>query len=123
MQSEGAKIRVFMNLVPSLFLLLYWRQWKATFSDFRFWYWISIASIIGFGMVGIAPTAVDRMALYFIPIQIAVYSRLPYLASKYISPKLIILGVLLGYTAVLFVWLNYAANARYWVPYNNALFF
>ena len=30
--------------------------------------------------------------------------------------------IVLGYAAVLFVWLNYAVHAKYWVPYQNTLF-
>jgi hypothetical protein len=31
-------------------------------------------------------------------------------------------GIVAGYALVLYVWLNYAAHARYWVPYGNVLF-
>ena len=31
-------------------------------------------------------------------------------------------AVLLYYAAVLFVWLNFATHARYWVAYRNWLF-
>ncbi len=30
-------------------------------------------------------------------------------------------GILLGYAAVLFVWLNFATHAFCWVPYQNHL--
>jgi len=122
MVSEGAKIRVYMNLVPSLLLLFYWRQWKNVFPNFGFWLCISIGSIISVALVDFASTAVDRVALYFIPIQMAVFSRLPYLASRYISPNLMTSGIVLGYSAVLFVWLNYASHAKFWLPYENILF-
>lgn len=122
MQSEGAKIRAFMNMVPSLVLLFYWRKWKDTYPNFWFWFWIGIGSIVCVMFVGVASTAVDRVSLYFIPIQIAVFSRLPYLANKTMSPNYTVLLILLGYAAVLFVWLNFATHARYWVPYHNYLF-
>ena len=111
-----------MNLVPSLVLLFYWRKWKDTYPNFWFWFWIGIGSIVSVMLVGVASTAVDRISLYFIPIQIAVFSRLPYLANKTMSPNYTVLVVLLGYAAVLFVWLNFATHARYWVPYHNYLF-
>jgi hypothetical protein len=122
MQSQGAKIRVFMSMVPSLIVLFYWRKWRASFPNFWFWFWIAIGSIIGVMLVGVASTAVDRVALYFIPLQIVVLSRLPYLMSKNVSAGTVEIGILAGYSAVLFVWLNYAANARYWVPYQNVIF-
>jgi hypothetical protein len=120
--SEGGVIRVLMNLVPSLILLFYWRRWKEAFPNFWFWFWISIASIVSVAFVGVASTAVDRVTLYFIPIQIAVFSRLPYLASRTIAPASTVLAILLVYSTVLYVWLNYATHAPYWLPYQNALF-
>lgn len=122
MRSEGAKIRAFMNLVPSLFLLYFWRKWKASFPNFWFWFWIGFGSILSVVFVGVASTAVDRIGLYFIPIQLVVFSRLPYLANRVVSPNITVSGILVGYSAVLYVWLNYAVNANDWLPYRNALF-
>jgi len=42
MISEGARIRVAMNVVPSLILLIYWRRWKNIFPNSWFWFWIAI---------------------------------------------------------------------------------
>lgn len=122
MHSSGAKIRVFMNLIPSLLLLIYRKEWKKNFDDYLFWYWISIGSIGAMGVVGFASTAVDRMALYFIPIQLVVYSRLPFLLKNQFSPATTKLLIVVGYTSVLFVWLNYAVNSKWWIPYQNILF-
>jgi len=122
MQSSGAKIRVFMNLVPSLLLLLYRKEWKKHFDDYMFWFWIAIGSIITMGLVSVASTMVDRIALYFIPIQLVVYSRLPYLARKQVSPIITKMMIIFGYAAVLFVWLNYGTYSIWWLPYQNIFF-
>ena len=37
-------------------------------------------------------------------------------------PEMVRVGMVLAYGAVLFVWLNYATHARYWLPYRNILF-
>jgi len=122
MKSDGAKIRVIMNLLPSLLLLKYRKVWKRDFDDYRFWFWIAIGSIVSVFLVDFASTAVDRVALYFIPIQLVVFSRLPYLAKKQIKPSVTKVLIVLGYAAVLFVWLNYATHSVYWLPYQNLLF-
>lgn len=122
MQSDGAKIRVVMNLMPSLLLLMYRKEWKKSFNDYTIWFWIALGSLISIGLVGIASTAVDRISLYFIPIQLVVFGRLPYLARKQMTPSMIKVLVLLGYTLVLFVWLNFATHAQYWIPYDNIIF-
>jgi len=122
MLSQGARIRVFMNLVPSLILLSFWRTWKNLFPDYWFWFWIAVGSVIVVLLVGVASTAVDRIALYFIPIQIVVFSRLPSLVRNRSNADLIRYGIVFGYGLVLFVWLNYATHAKYWIPYQNLLF-
>lgn len=121
-QSEGAEIRVIMNLVPSLLLLVYREEWKKSFNDYSFWFLMALVSIASVGLVGFSSTAVDRIALYFIPIQLVVFSRLPYLARKQISPEFTKVIIVFGYAAVLFVWLNFASHSQYWIPYQNILF-
>ncbi|VAW45902.1 hypothetical protein MNBD_GAMMA03-239 [hydrothermal vent metagenome] len=122
MESQGAFIRVAMNLVPAIIFLIYRKRWKQQFDDYSFWVMIAIGSIASIFIVSLASTAVDRVALYFTPIQVVVFSRLPLLLRDKFNPQAVTLGVLLFYLLVLFVWLNYATHAQYWVPYNNILF-
>jgi hypothetical protein len=122
MESQGAQIRVFMNLLPSLILLAFWRTWRKIFPDYWYWFWIAAGSVLAVLLVGVASTAVDRIALYFIPIQIAVFSRLPSLIRNRSNAKVIRFGIVFGYALVLFIWLNYATHARSWLPYQNLLF-
>jgi hypothetical protein len=70
-------------------------------------------------LVGLASTAVDRAALYFIPIQIVVFSRFPLLFPVAKGRGAVIRIILAYYALVLFIWLTYGVHARYWVPYNN----
>ena len=122
MESQGALIRVILNFIPALLLLAFRKKWKAYFNDYTLWVMVALASVASLFAVQFASTAVDRMALYFIPIQIVVYARLPFLMKEKLSPKVTTVLIVLFYALILFVWLNYAANARYWVPYQNMLF-
>lgn len=122
-ESSGALIRILMNIIPSLILLKYSKAWKNKFNDYTFWSWIAIGSIILVGLIGFASTAVDRIALYFIPIQLVVFSRLPCLARKQIVPSISQVIIVLGYLFILFVWLTFAKHAYEWIPYQNILFF
>ena len=122
MQSSGAYIRVFMNFLPAVLLLMYRKKWKKHYADYPFWFWIAIGSIASMFLVGTATTAIDRISLYFIPLQLDVYSRLPFLAKKQINPQITKLLIISGYTAVLFVWLLFASHAHCWIPYQNILF-
>jgi hypothetical protein len=122
MQSQGALIRVIMNVVPALIFFWFRKIWRNQFEDYNFWMLIAIGSIASVVLVGFASTAVDRVALYFTPIQVVVYSRLPYLLRHSYNPQAITIAILLYYSLVLYVWLNYAVHSRSWVPYNNLIF-
>ena len=121
MMSDGAKIRVAMNFLPALLLFKYKNEWKKVFNDYSFWFWIAIGSLLSVGLVNFASTAVDRVALYFIPIQLAVFARLPYLARHQIAPTTTKLLIVAYYGLVLFVWLMFATHSQYWTPYHNIL--
>lgn len=122
-ESQGAMVRVLLNLLPAILLLVYRKEWKRSFNDFGLWFMVALASIASVGLVSFASTAVDRMALYFIPIQLVVFARLPYLARKKVSPKTTTVLIVLLYALVMYVWLFHAANSRYWVPYQNIIFY
>lgn len=122
MFSQGAQIRVLMNLVPSVILLAYWKTWRTAFPNYWFWFWIAAGSLVAVALVGVASTAVDRIALYFIPIQVVVFARLPFLLRRQFSPETVTIAIVSGYGLVLYVWLNYATHAHYWIPYRNMLF-
>jgi hypothetical protein len=64
-----------------------------------------------------ASTAVDRVALYFIPIQLFVFSRLPRLAPSSTGRTALVLAIVAYYGAVELVWLKFATHAQYWLPY------
>lgn len=121
MESQGAKIRVFMNLVPALLLFALKDKWKKYYKDYEFWRVIAVGAIASVFIVGLASTAIDRMALYMIPLQLVVFGRLPLFLQHKMSPLVVTIAVLLYYASVLFVWLNFATNASYWIPYGNYL--
>jgi hypothetical protein len=119
--SQGANIRVAMNVAAAaLFLLL---RKRIIMPAFQRSFWITccclaIASIGGL-IVSSASSGVDRLSLYLIPLQMVTYSRLPYIVSstgRAVTSVLII--VILYCFLVQFVWLNYADNVWYWVPYH-----
>jgi hypothetical protein len=118
-QSQGAAIRVAMNAVPAVLFLLYRRRLALEPQAYALWTWIALISL-GFVVLLVASpatTAIDRIALYFIPLQLFVFSRLPELWGQRKAAAGPVLSVLAYYTLVLFVWLNYAGNAFMWLPY------
>lgn len=115
--SQGAAIRVVMNLVPAILFLLFRKRLRFDGEQANVWKYFSLASLAMPVLLFVLPssTAVDRMALYLIPLQIAVLPRLQYLFRAQQAGR----AVIILYSAtVMFTWLNFATHARYWVPYH-----
>ena len=117
MQSEGGLIRVVMNVVPAIILIIYGKRIAPDPQERKLWLWIAAFAIVCVPLVFLASTAVDRVALYFIPLQLFVFSRLPSLARSLRTRTFVVLGILAYYAAVQYVWLNYASHAQFWAPY------
>lgn len=114
--SSGAWIRVFMSLIPAAVLLLLRNRLGLASAEWQIWRNFALAAIAAALALAASPssTAVDRVALYLLPLQVAI---LPRLAGSIFSEQFGRL-LLVGYSAaVLFVWLNYAVHARLWLPY------
>ena len=78
-QSEGALVRLLMNTLPAVLFLMWRQRFQFAESEERLWTWISIISLAMLGLYAASPasTAIDRVALYMLPLQLAVFSRLP----------------------------------------------
>ncbi|MCH2556031.1 MAG: EpsG family protein [Alcanivorax sp.] len=116
-ESQGGLVRVLMNSVPALIFLFVGRRIVSTEQDFKLWRWISIFSLACIPLVVVSSTATDRVALYLIPLQLYVFSRLYTVSSDGYSRALIVIGTVFYYALVQLVWLNFAANADAWLPY------
>jgi len=124
LESEGGPIRVAMNAVPAIVFLLFAKKFAPMRRERKLWVGIALFALICIPLVGIASTAVDRVALYFMPIQLYVYSRIECLFRSTNLRWMAIATILASYALVLWVLLNYATFVSvYWVPYNNAAFF
>ena len=114
--SQGAVIRVAMNLVAVGVFWLAGDRLRFTDLERRLWRNFCFATIGLLIALIVVPssTAVDRMSLYVLPLQIAVMARLP-LAFRTRMPAL---ATIVAYMfAVQFVWFNFAQHSKFWVPY------
>jgi hypothetical protein len=119
-ESQGALIRLVMNALPAVILIVFHRRFEFVRSEQRLWMWFSIISLVLLAVYFVSPssTAVDRVALYMLPLQLVVFSHLPdVLGRRGGRNDAVVAGVVVYYAAVLFVWLNYAGHAFAWVPY------
>lgn len=123
--SAGAEVRIAMNVVPAAIYFLASRWVVGTRDEKRLWWIFSIAAFVSLVLLYSTPSsaAVDRMALYLIPLQVVVFSRLPMAFSEEAKPNFaILIGVIAYSMAVEFTWLNYGVYASDWIPYDNYLF-
>jgi hypothetical protein len=121
MESSGGLIRVLMNLPPVLIMLANWRKWGDKYGDRWLWGGMALAAIACLPLVLISSTAVDRMALYLIPMQIVAWSRLPLFIKGRIKKNLAMYGVIIYSATVQFIWLVYGNFSSSWIPYDNLM--
>jgi hypothetical protein len=118
-ESQGALVRLLMNALPATILLLFRARFQLAERDRRLWLWFAGISL---GLLGLllgtdASTAVDRIALYMLPLQVVVFAHLPEAFGRGGGRGAIVAVVVLYYALVLFVWLNFATHAFAWLPY------
>ena len=118
--SQGAGIRVVMNLVPATILFLFRRRLRLEPVELKAWTYFSLAAVAMAVALFLLPstTVVDRLSLYLIPLQLAVLPRLAYLFKAPNTGRVLII---LYSALVMFVWLNFAVHAEYWVPYQSVI--
>lgn len=119
-QSSGAAIRIVMNALPALLFLFFRRRFALPREQQSFWTWVALSALVFIVLLysSSSSTAVDRVALYWIPLQIFVWSRLPIALGSRRGNTIIWISLIVAYSAaVLFVWLVFAVHAEAWLPY------
>lgn len=122
--AQGALIRVGMNAMPAVLFLAFQRGFAVDEADRRLWRNFALAALAALVLLMLirSSAVVDRLALYLIPLQLVVFSRLPFAFSKEQKPNdLLTLAVILYSAAVLFVWLTAAYHAHFWLPYKTVI--
>lgn len=113
-QSSGAAIRFGLSLIPAVLFLL--SPARFGFDDlqrsfFRLSSWVTVGLLIAL-VTTPSSTAIDAMALYMFPLQLAVTSRLPF-AYPGLSNRFMFICFAL---AIQLVWLNFADLSYKWLP-------
>lgn len=120
LESAGATIRIAMNAMPSILFLLLRHRFQLKPAEQSFWTWMAIAGLCFVPLLILSPssTAVDRVALYWIPLQLFVLSRLPDAIAKVPAGRAMWVRLVVIYSgSVLFVWLIFGAHSSAWLPY------
>ena len=120
-ESQGALIRVILCLLPALVFLFNRRRFHLAIQVQRIWTLLSLMCVVAaIALVTVdSSTAVDRLALYLIPLQLFVGSRIPDSRLFGIPPASWNLLLIAFSFVVLIVWLLFASHSQYWLPYRN----
>lgn len=119
-QSAGALVRLGMNALPAAILLIWGKRFTLLHNEQRIWFWAAVAALALLLAYPIIPssTALDRLGLFLIPLQLVVFSHLPDAIGRTGKSNRDWVAVILAYYAIVqFVWLNYATHAPAWLPY------
>ncbi|MAJ50222.1 MAG: hypothetical protein CMB82_01235 [Flammeovirgaceae bacterium] len=120
-KSAGAEVRLIMTGVSGLFFLMFARYFRVTLIQERFWKIFSLGAVVLACLVWVLPysTILDRLGLYWFPVQIFVLGQLPYIFStkKGDSRKLIIVFIVLLSSLIQWIWFFYGNSVDYWLPY------
>jgi hypothetical protein len=115
--SQGAGIRISMTMLAAIVLWITRGRLGLNETERKLWTNFSLAAVAALVLLFVLPssTAVDRISLYIIPLQLAVLSRVPLATGSPLGGRVAVLG----YSAMVeFVWLNYAQFSKAWVPYH-----
>ena len=122
MHSSGALIRVSMSATAAIVFFIFKKRWEIAYKDSNLWNLFSIFVLLLLPLVFVVSTAVDRIAIYLLPMQIVIFPRVLVLISNHNTRHLFLVSILTMYALTLYVWINYATHSVYWLPYNNILF-
>ena len=115
--SPGGVIRIYMNALPVLVALFYWNRIKRISPDIRIIKWMAIISFIAIPALSFSTTLVDRLGLYLMPIQLALWPRLIAVQRTNLLRSIWTVTIIFYFAVVLFVFFNYANHAHFWLPY------
>lgn len=122
--SQGAAIRIAMNVLAAGVLLLLRDRMELTPYQRSFWTYNALLALISVpALLSLsASSGVDRLSLFLIPMQLVAFSRLPTAWGRTPATSAALTVGVIGYSfAIQFVWLNYATNANSWLPYDNVV--
>ncbi len=119
-ESSGAGLRIAMNAIPAVVFLAFNKRFSIEPHMRIFWLLMAWGALLLIIVLMLSPssTAVDRVALYWIPLQLFVLSRLPDAIGVpgRRNPFWVTLIVVYSSTVML-AWLFFADTAHAWLPY------
>ena len=122
MSSKGVWIRLAMNLIPALIFFKYSDYLTKNKTEKSIFLWISIFIVACIPLAFIASAFTDRLLIYFMSIQLFVYSRILFVPVLNQWSKFAIFAIVFFYASYMFFWLKFSPSAEYYLPYKFICF-
>lgn len=122
--SRGAVFRILPISISGILYILFEERFPVAIENRRFWRMYSYSSVALLIILSVLPssTAIDRFALYFIPLQVFVLANLPNALSSDKNMQRIVTLAIIAYCLANFIgWIRFADYSYLWLPYNNFL--
>ena len=118
--SGGALVRIAQSVVAAAaFALIVWRV-KLKPAETWLWSLASACVIALFALAFFRSTLADRVALFFLPLQLHAFSALPDVLPRPIS-LLVHLAIITGAGLAFWVWFSFGSDSHLWLPYQSIL--
>ncbi len=115
--SPGGPIRTYMNVLPVLLSLLVWKRIEMISPDYKVIQWMAIATLLSLPALLYSYTMTDRLGIYLMPIQLALWPRFIAVQKTRLLSTLWASGTVGFYGLVLYVFFHYANHSHFWLPY------
>jgi hypothetical protein len=124
-QSRGAQMRIALLLPSALIYLIYKKKFIFSEYQHKIYSFFAITTVIMFiSVISFASgfsTSLDRIALYYLPFQVMIFSYLPEMFAKK-NAFFVTLLIIIYFFLLMTVWLVFADNSSAWVPYKSLLY-
>jgi len=123
-ESEGVWFRLAPLIFSGMIYFFSSTKWRILHKDGNLWSVIFFQLIILSLFANHFSSMVDRIALYFLPLQLVVLSRIPFLFSNnvLILKEFGLMSIAFIMFLMLFVWIQFGTYSVYWIPYKNFIF-
>jgi len=126
LSSSGTLIRLIMSAAPAIIFMGAKNFFNLNLIQKKLWTLVSLSVLLTllFYFLSDSSTAVDRLALYFMPIQLLVFSSLPdALHNRFGFKRIYLTLIIINYYAIiLLLWMFFASHANSWIPYRIEYF-
>lgn len=115
--SKGVIYRISLNILSGLIFIIFYKKLKFDKIINLLLLYSFLFNIIMIFFISDYSTFVDRIIIYFVFMQIIIFSRLFYIIPKY--KILFNFYVILIYSINYFIWFNFSIHSYAWLPYKN----